>query len=48
LLRRYQYVSVKQYGQVAESVEEHLAIVAAIRSRDLDLAIKRLEEHIHF
>jgi DNA-binding GntR family transcriptional regulator len=46
-LGRYHMRSLALRGNLQESIDEHRAIVRAIRARDVELAIALLAEHIH-
>jgi DNA-binding GntR family transcriptional regulator len=46
LLRVYRYKSSTMQGRAQKALEEHRAIVAALRSRDPDAAERSMREHI--
>lgn len=48
VMRRYQYLSVKLFSHVENSLEEHLEIVKSIRDKDLDKLTALLEHHIQY
>lgn len=48
ILRRYQFMSVKSFGNAKTSIEEHLEILHCIRRRDLHGLTGILTKHIEY
>lgn len=46
-MRRYQWPSIDLRGGMDRSIDEHAAILAAIRRRDADAAARLMAAHIH-